>query len=85
MRLSEILSHHRRQLFQPIRIYVSDGSSYEVRHPEFMYVTATTVVIGQDPEVEGVPGGAVYCDPLHITRIEPLTDGKAAPKRRGRC
>ena len=84
MRLSEILSHQRRTPFQPIRLHISDGSSYEVHHPEFMYITATTVVIGQLPEVDGVPASSVYCDPLHITRIEPLTNGKRAPKKRKR-
>lgn len=77
MRVSELVNHHRRQPFRPFRVHLSDGSSYEVREPEFMYVTATTVVIGLPPTMDGVPERAVYCDPIHITRIEPLTDGES--------
>ena len=81
MRIVDLVSHHRRQPFQPFRLHLSDGSSHEVRVPEFMYVTATTVVIGQPPVVDGVPERAVYCDPVHITRIEPLPNGKSKRSR----
>jgi len=77
-----ILDHLRRQPFRPIRIYLSDGSSYEVAHPELALVTRREVVIGL-PEAEGeLPDRSVFCDPLHITRIEPI-DG-AKPDRRSR-
>ena len=80
MRPSEILNHLRRQPFAPIRIHVSDGASYDVTHPEMMAVTAAVVFIAQPPEKDGVPERSVYCDPVHITRIEPLDGAKA--KRR---
>lgn len=81
LRPSEILSHAQTQPFQPIRIHISDGSSYDVMHPEMMAVTTRVVFIAQPPEVDGVPERSVYCDPLHITRIEPI-DG-AKPHDRG--
>ncbi|MCP4593771.1 MAG: hypothetical protein GY842_23815 [bacterium] len=77
MRVSELVNHHRRQPFQPFRIHLSDGSSYEVQEPGFMYVTATTVVVGLPPLMDGVPERAVYCDPIHITRVEPLPNGRS--------
>ena len=43
-------------------------------------VTGTVVFIAQPPETDGVPERSVYCDPVHITRIEPLDGTK--PKRR---
>ncbi len=70
MRPDEIRAHLRKQPFLPIRIYVSDGSSYEVRHPEMMFVTRAEVIIGLGDD--DMPERCVYCDPLHITRIEPL-------------
>lgn len=79
MRPKEILSHLQRKPFAPIRIHVSDGASYDVSHPEMMAVTATIVFIAQPPETDGVPECSVYCDPVHITRIEPLDGDK--PKR----
>ncbi len=75
MRPDEIRAHLRKQPFRAIRIYISDGSSYDVRHPEMMFVTRTEVVIGLDPGDGDIPERSVYCDPVHITRIEPL-DGE---------
>ena len=49
-------------------------------HPEMTLITVRTVVIAQPPETDGVPESRVYCDPVHITRIE-LLNG-ARPKRR---
>ena len=72
MRAEEIRKHVRVQPFRPIRVYVSDGASYDVRHPEMMYVSRTEVIIGLDAENGDIPERSVYCDPVHITRIEPL-------------
>ena len=84
MRPKEILTHLRRQPFAPIRVHVSDGASYDVSHPEMMAVTTAVVFIAQPPEADGVPERSVYCDPVHITRIEPLngTRPKRRPKRK---
>ena len=72
-----ILEHLRRRPFRPIRIFLSDGSSYEVRHPELALVTRREVVIGLESAEAEVPERSVFCDPLHITRIE-LIDGATA-------
>lgn len=84
MRPDEIRAHLRRQPFRPIRIYVSDGASYDVRHPELALVTRAEVVIALDSGNDDIPERSAYCDPIHITRIEPL-DGakrKRSTKRR---
>ena len=72
MRANEILRQQRTRPFKPIRIHLSDGASYDVRHPEMMMVTAAVVFIALAPEKDGVPDRSVYCDPLHVTRIEPI-------------
>lgn len=72
----------RKRPFVPLRVHVSDGSSYDVRHPEMMLVTHTVVFIARPPLADGVPERHVYCDPVHITRVEPI-DG-TRPKRRQR-
>ena len=79
MRAEEIRKHIRTQPFRPIRVYVSDGVSYDVRHPEMMYVSRTEVIIGLDAGNGDIPERSVYCDPVHITRIEPL-DGDVREK-----
>ena len=79
MRPAQVLAHLRRQPFAPIRILLSDGCSYEVRHPEMAAVSRTEMVIGLEPTEDDVPHRFAYCDPLHITRLEPL-DGTAPPR-----
>ena len=83
MRPNEIRAHLKREPFRAIRIYISDGASYDVRHPELMMVTRTEIVIGLDTGDDEIPERSVYCDPVHITRIEPLNGNKRkrAPKR----
>jgi hypothetical protein len=78
MRPKDIRAHLRKHPFRPIRIYLSDGAEYEVRHPEMMLVTQTEVVIGLDPGEHDLPENAVYCDPVHITRIRPIDGEEAA-------
>lgn len=82
MRADEIRTHLRKQPFRPIRVFVSDGSSYDVRHPELMLVTKTEVVIALDPGDDTVPERSAYCDPVHITRIEQLDGAKRKRNRK---
>jgi len=75
MRPTEILAQLRRRPFVPIRVFMSDGSSYDVRHPEMMVVTQTVVAIGMNPGEDDLPERLAYCDPIHVVRIDPI-DGK---------
>ena len=75
-----IRNHLRREPFLPIRIYMSDGSSYEVRHPEMAVVTRRDVFIALPPLQGDMPERAVFCDPLHVTRIEPIDGGEPLPE-----
>lgn len=72
MRPAQVRDHLKTQPFRPIRIHKSDGSSYEVRHPEMAYVTASQVMIALEMSEENLPDRVVFCDPIHITRIEPI-------------
>jgi hypothetical protein len=72
MTAKEILAIQRLQPFTGLRIHVSDGETYEIKRPEMMVVTRTLVVLAQPPLTDGVPERTVYCDPVHITRIEPV-------------
>lgn len=83
MRPDEIRAHLRKQPFRPIRVSISDGSSYDVRYPELILVTRTEVVIALDPGNDAIPERSAYCDPVHITRIEPL-DGENRKSTRKR-
>ena len=84
MTAKEILALQRTQPFTGMRIHILDGQAYEVLHPEMMTVTRTLVFIAQPPVKEGVPEQHVYCDPVHITRIEPINRRKSPGRTRRR-
>ena len=71
MRANEIIKHIQKQPFKAFRLCVSDGVSYEVHHPEMILVTRTEIAIAIGTN-GGIPEEMVYCDPVHVTRLEPL-------------
>jgi hypothetical protein len=83
MRSREILELQREHPFPGYRVYLTDGAQYEVRHPEMMMVIRDRVFIAIPPKRgEDVPEKSVYCDPLHITGMEPLNGGKKPRPRK---
>lgn len=76
---NDIKTEMRVQPFVPKRIYVSDGSQYDVYHPEMCMVGMTSIVVGlvHDP---GSPyfEQAIRIDCHHVTRILPLPVKSAA-------
>ena len=81
MRPAQIRDHLKTRPFRPIRVHISDGSSYDIPHPEMAYVTASQVMIALEMSADELPDRVIFCDPVHITRIEPL-DGAKANRRR---
>ena len=79
-----IQEHLRRQPFQPFRVFLSDGSAYAVHHPEMVFVMRREVIIGLPRRAGQLPERAVYCDPLHITHIEPINGRGANPRSKTR-
>jgi hypothetical protein len=66
----------RRRLFVPVRLHVSDGSTYDVRHPDAILVTRNSVILALPGGGEEMPERSLILAPVHITRIEDLA---AAP------
>lgn len=73
---------HRRP-FEPFRIHMSDGSSYEVRHLELALLTRREVFVAEPPRTGKYPTRTAICDLLHVTRIEPSSDEKPKSRRNG--
>jgi hypothetical protein len=46
MRPEDIRDFLQRKPFQPLRVTLTDGRTYEVRHPEMMMVGRSSVAIG---------------------------------------
>ena len=70
--------------FQPFRIFLSDGSAYEVRQAEMALVLEREIIIALPKPGQEIARRAVSCDPLHITRIEPINGSGAGPRSKTR-
>jgi hypothetical protein len=67
-----------RRPFQPVRLILSSGQAYEIRHPEMALLTRTDILIGTDLADDGVPAQFKICSLLHVTAIEPIERNSAA-------
>jgi hypothetical protein len=76
----KIQEHLRRQPFQPFKVFLSDGSVHEVRHPEMALITRREVIIAMPQDPKDFPERTVTCDLLHVTRIEPINGRGAGPR-----
>ncbi len=76
MRAEEITRLLKRRPFEPFGLYLSDGSSYAVRHPDQVIVTprAAYVGVGRDGGGEPIVQDVVICDLVHVTRLGPAPD-----------
>ena len=80
----EIATALRRQPFLPFRMTLTEGSTYEARHPELCMVGRRSAIIGitsrHDPD--RLFDRSVTLDRLHIVKLEPLeTAGSPAQRQ----
>ena len=72
MTASEIREHLDADPFVPFRIFLSDGSTYHIHHPDQALVTTWSVEIGmpeQRPESR-IYERIAHCALLHIVKLE---------------
>ncbi|MBL8797765.1 MAG: hypothetical protein JNM56_27955 [Planctomycetia bacterium] len=78
MRAEDLLVYLRKQPFEPFRIVLSDGTTYEIRHPEMVLPSRRTIVIGIPSK-----GGPLIAEQIvtaalvHIVRLEQLDTAAA--------
>ena len=64
---------------------MSDGAHYDVPHPDFLMVSSRSVIVGINENGADMPDDYAHCDPVHITRIEPIgTKRKRSTTRKPR-
>jgi hypothetical protein len=66
-----------RRPFQPVKLTLSSGASFEIRHPEVALLTRTSILIGTGVAEDGVPAEFKIISLLHVASMEPLA-GQAA-------
>jgi hypothetical protein len=54
-----------RRPFQPVKLTLSSGQSYEIRHPETAFLTRTSILVGVDIADDGVPAEFKILSLLH--------------------
>lgn len=82
MQAEEIRTHLRKKPFQPFRVHLSEGTSFEVPHPELALLNQREIAIALGGRGDKIPERFVYCDILHITHLEPFpptSPGRDAP------
>jgi len=59
--------------FQTLRLRLTDGRSYEIRHPEMAIVTPNIVAIGLTSNGNGsrMAERVTHCSIAHIVEVEP--------------
>lgn len=79
MRPADVLELLRATPFEPFRVHLSDGTSFDISHPDMAMVYRSKVTIGV-PGPQGPDGPverAVNCALVHITRMELLNGASA--------
>lgn len=74
MSADDLLEMVRRRPFVPFVLVTTDGTTYEVRHPEMLMPGRRTVTLGL-PDNPAVPvyDRQVIVSLLHVQRLEPLS------------
>jgi hypothetical protein len=66
-----------RRPFQPVKLTLSSGQTFEIRHPEMALLTRTSILIGIDLAPDGVPAEFKIVSLPHVASMEPLTNQAA--------
>lgn len=70
---AELIRLLHQKPFVPFRLHVSEGTVYDVRHPDLVIATVGFVAIGYpDPEHQGMALTVDIVNMNHIIRIEPI-------------
>jgi hypothetical protein len=71
----------RQQPFQLFRLVMTNGTGYDIRHPDLLWVGRRSAMVG----LTGQPGQTFYerairVDLLHVIRLQPLEASPSPPQ-----
>ena len=77
MTADTVFARLRRRPFVPFRLILSSGTTYDIAHPEMLFVSKSglTVAIydrGQLPIADEIPSGEALVSFLHVAATEDL-------------
>jgi len=87
MRRDDLIEKLQESPFRPFRLCVSDGGTFDIRHPEMLMVTKHSAIVGMLETGENGDSGQRYpiierytdIDLLHVTRVEELSESQRRP------
>ena len=68
----------KRAPFEPFRVVMSSGESYNVMHPEMALVTARTLVLAIPDSSRADGERFAFCSYIHVAHVEILAASRAA-------
>lgn len=68
--------------FRPFRVHLSDGGQIEVTDEVRRLLSAQSLILGVDPDQDGIPSRTIYLDIEHISRLETLGGSASQPDPR---
>ena len=85
IRIDDVRERIDKKPFEPFRICMTDGRTYDVTHPELCLPARNTVYVGvPDARVRGAVMRVDQCAYVHIVRFEPLNGSRRQTRRRRR-
>jgi hypothetical protein len=77
---ADLLALLRSRPFVPFRIEMTDGTTYEIRHPDLVLVALATIVVGY-PDARNPTVAERYdiVSMRHIIRLEPMAQPVEQP------
>lgn len=72
MDAEELYQKVKHHLFEPFRVHVSDGSSYEVCHPDQIMVGRRSSHVGVSNNGDRPFQRILTIANMHITKLEPM-------------
>ena len=70
MRIDRVREFLQAVPFRPFRLFLSNGSSYHVPHPDFVYFGRDLITITKVRRRDLLPRLVATCKPLHVTHVE---------------
>lgn len=69
-----ILERLRKQPFTPVRVVTTTGQTYDIHHPDEMFVTARYVIVGTPGQQHpAMLDATTQVATIHITELRDLT------------
>ncbi len=82
MRPEDFREHLDQRPFEPFRIFLTDGETLDVTHPDQCIVARSTVYVGiPAKDAPGVAERVAHCSLVHIVRFEPLNGQRKRTRR----